>query len=82
MFVVVVKNNNLVKIIGYKFVGGVFEVRISVLFIGIIIRRSGNYILCNFGFNIYELGVEFDIEFDKKNGEYDFEKLFDFEYIK
>lgn len=82
MFAAVAKNNNLAKIIGYKSAGGASEVRISVLPTGTIIRRSGNYTLCNLGFNTYELGVEPDIEFDKKNGEYDFEKLFDLEYIK
>ncbi|EIN15313.1 Hypothetical protein, predicted lipoprotein [Mycoplasmopsis agalactiae 14628] len=82
MFAAVAKNNNLAKIIGYKSAGGASEVRISVLPTGTIIRRSGNYTLCNLGFNSYEFGVEPDIEFDKKNDEYDLEKLFDLEYIE
>lgn len=51
------------------------------MLIGIIIRRSGNYVLSDFDFNFYELGVKLDIEFEKKNNEYDFDKFFDFNYI-
>ncbi|CBH40846.1 S41 family peptidase [Mycoplasmopsis agalactiae] len=82
MFASVSKNNNLAKIIGYQSAGGASEVRVSVLPTGTIIRRSGNYALSDFDFNSYELGVKPDIEFEKKNNEYDFDKLFDLNYIQ
>ncbi|UUM25360.1 S41 family peptidase [Mycoplasmopsis agalactiae] len=82
MFAAVSKNNNLAKIIGYQSAGGASEVRISVLPTGIIIRRSGNYALSDSNFNSYELGVKPDIEFEKKNNEYDFDRLFDLDYIQ
>nr|WP_307907666.1 S41 family peptidase [Mycoplasmopsis bovis] len=76
------KNNNLAKIIGYKSAGGGSEVRVSVLPTGTIIRRSGNYVLSDTDFKSYELGVEPDIEFEKKSNEYDLDKLFDLDYIQ
>ncbi|ENY53788.1 Hypothetical protein, predicted lipoprotein [Metamycoplasma alkalescens 14918] len=75
------KNNNLAKIIGYQSAGGVSEVKISVLPTGLILRRSGNYTLSDFNKNSYEWGVKPDFEFDKKNG-YEFEKLFNLDYIQ
>nr|WP_214485120.1 hypothetical protein [Mycoplasmopsis bovis] len=33
-------------------------------------------------FKSYELGVEPDIEFEKKSNEYDLDKLFDLDYIQ
>lgn len=82
MFAAVSKNNNLAKIIGYQSAGGASEVKISVLPTGTIIRRSGNYALSDSDFNSYELGVKPDIEFEKKNNEYDFDRLFDLNYIQ
>lgn len=82
MFAAVSKNNNLAKIIGYKSAGGGSEVRVSVLPTGTIIRRSGNYVLSDTDFKSYELGVEPDIEFEKKSNEYDLDKLFDLDYIQ
>ncbi|MCE6115421.1 S41 family peptidase [Mycoplasmopsis agalactiae] len=82
MFAAVSKNNNLAKIIGYQSAGGASEVRVSVLPTGTIIRRSGNYALSDSDFNSYELGVKPDIEFEKKNSEYDLDKLFDLDYIQ
>ncbi|MCE6061829.1 peptidase S41 [Mycoplasmopsis agalactiae] len=82
MFAAVSKNNNLAKIIGYQSAGGASEVRVSVLPTGTITRRSGNYTLSDSDFKSYELGVKPDIEFEKKNSEYDLDKLFDLDYIQ
>ncbi|WHL54717.1 hypothetical protein HYE17_04900 [Mycoplasmopsis bovis] len=67
---------------GINQLGGGSEVRVSVLPTGTIIRRSGNYVLSDTDFKSYELGVEPDIEFEKKSNEYDLDKLFDLDYIQ
>ncbi|WHO18509.1 hypothetical protein HYD41_04830 [Mycoplasmopsis bovis] len=67
---------------GINQLGGGSEVRVSVLPTGTIIRRSGNYVLSDTDFKSYELGVEPDIEFEKKSNEYDLDKLFALDYIQ
>lgn len=80
-FAAISKTNKIAKIIGYQSGGGSSEVRLSILPNGMIIRKSSMYTLTDNNWNSYELGVKPDIEFDKSKG-YDFNKLFDLNYIQ
>ncbi|WP_434324395.1 S41 family peptidase [Mycoplasma capricolum] len=80
-FASIIKTNKLAKIIGYKSGGGASEVRLAILPTGTIIRKSSLYTLTDNNWNSYELGVDPDIEF-KKDKNYNFNSLFDLEYIQ
>ncbi|PTD30895.1 S41 family peptidase [Mycoplasma leachii] len=80
-FASIIKTNKLAKNIGYKSGGGASEVRLAILPTGTIIRKSSLYTLTDNNWNSYELGVDPDIEF-KKDKNYNFNNLFDLEYIQ
>ncbi|WP_434329186.1 S41 family peptidase [Mycoplasma capricolum] len=80
-FASIIKTNKLAKIIGYKSGGGASEARLAILPTGTIIRKSSLYTLTDNNWNSYELGVDPDIKF-KKDKNYNFNSLFDLEYIQ
>lgn len=61
LFIGIVKDNKIVKIMGFKIVGGVLYLKMFVFFMGNIIVLSSNNVFVNKNFDSYENGVNFDI---------------------
>lgn len=61
LFIGIVKDSKIVKIMGFKIVGGVLYLKMFVLFIGNIVVLSSNNVFVNKNFDSYENGVNFDI---------------------